>query len=72
VVRFETEPSRQMQADWGDGRARRAGRLCAFVAALGWSRAAYVEFCADERIETLIRRHEHAFHGAVTGRGYHQ
>lgn len=32
-----------------------------FVATLGWSRAAYVEFCGDERIETLIRCHEHAF-----------
>ena len=60
VVRFETEPGRQLQADWarvGHG----AGRLCVFVATLGWSRAAYVEFCADERVETLIRCHEHAF-----------
>jgi transposase len=30
-------------------------------ATLGWSRAAYVEFCTDERIETLIRCQEHAF-----------
>jgi transposase len=60
VVRFETEPGRQMQADWATV-GRGAGRLCVFVATLGWSRAAYVEFCADERIETLIRCHEHAF-----------
>jgi transposase len=60
VVRFETEAGRQMQADWAA--VRRAGdRLSVFVATLGWSRAAYVEFCADERIETLIRCHEHAF-----------
>lgn len=26
-----------------------------------WSRAAYVEFCEDERLETLIRCHENAF-----------
>ena len=62
VVRFETEPGRQMQADWATV-GRGAGRLCVFVATLGWSRAAYVEFCADERIETLIRCHEHAFGG---------
>jgi transposase len=60
VVRFETEPGRQMQADWATV-GRGAGRLCVFVATLGWSRAAYVEFCEDERIETLIRCHEHAF-----------
>ena len=60
VVRFETEPGRQMQADWATVR-RGEGRLSVFVATLGWSRAAYVEFCADERIETLIRCHENAF-----------
>jgi transposase len=32
-----------------------------FVATLGWSRAAYVEFVADERLETLLACHEHAF-----------
>jgi transposase len=60
VVRFETEPGRQMQADWATVRGG-GGRLSVFVATLGWSRAAYVEFCADERIETLVRCHEHAF-----------
>jgi transposase len=55
AARFETEPDRQMQADWATV-GRGAGRLCVFVATL-----AYVEFCADERIETLIRCHEHAF-----------
>lgn len=29
--------------------------------ALCWSRAAYVEFCDNERLETLIRCHENAF-----------
>jgi transposase len=60
VVRFETEPGAQMQADWATIR-RGADRLSVFVATLGWSRAAYVEFVADERIETLIACHEHAF-----------
>ena len=37
-------------------------RLKQFVRGLvlGWSRAAYVEFCDDERVETLIRAHENA------------
>lgn len=60
VVRFETAPGQQMQADWATvGRGR--DRLSAFIATLGWSRASYVEFCDDERIESLIRCHENAF-----------
>ena len=31
-----------------------------FIATLGWSRAAYVEFCDNERVETLIGCHENA------------
>jgi transposase len=31
------------------------------VATLGWSRAAYIEFVSDERLETLLSCHEHAF-----------
>lgn len=60
VVRFETEPGHQMQADWatvGSG----LGRLKVFIATLGWSRMAYVEFCDNERVETLIGCHERAF-----------
>jgi transposase len=60
IGRFETEPGVQMQADWAILR-RGAGRLSVFVATLGWSRAAYVAFVADERIETLMACHEHAF-----------
>jgi transposase len=60
VVRFETEPGQQMQADWatvGHG----AHKLSVFIATLGWSRTAYVEFCDDGRVETLVRCHENAF-----------
>jgi transposase len=60
VVRFETQPGRQMQADWatvGSG----VEKLSVFIATLGWSRAAYVEFCDDERVETLIDCHANAF-----------
>ena len=60
VVRFETEPGQQMQADWatvGHGR----DKLKVFIATLGWSRATYVEFCDDECVETLMAAHETAF-----------
>ncbi len=60
VVRFETEPGRQMQVDWAVMR-RGADPLSVFVAVLGHSRAAYAEFVADERLETLMACHEAAF-----------
>lgn len=60
VVRFETEPGHQMQVDWGVFR-RGKSPLSAFVATLGWSRYAYVEFVTNERFETLRRCHENAF-----------
>lgn len=67
VVRFETAPGEQMQVDWGVFR-RGKEPLSAFVATLGWSRYAYVEFVSDERFATLRRCHENAFayfHGAA-------
>jgi len=60
VIRFETGPGEQMQVDWAVIR-RASNRLSVFVATLGWSRAAYVEFVTDERVETLIEAHENAF-----------
>jgi transposase len=60
VVRFETAPGEQMQVDWATLR-RGTDRLSVFVATLGWSRAAYVEFVTDERLETLLAAHERAF-----------
>lgn len=65
-VRFETEPGRQMQADWASV-GRGGDKLKVFIATLGWSRAAYVEFCDDEKVETLIACHERAlrFFGGV-------
>ena len=67
IIRFETEPGQQMQADWATV-GRGSDRLSVFIATLGWSRMAYVEFCDDERVETLIRCHENAFvaFGGVT------
>ena len=60
TVRFETEPGRQMQADWATV-GRSGDKLKVFIATLGWSRMAYVEFCDNEQVETLIACHEHAF-----------
>jgi transposase len=53
VVRFETAPGEQMQVDWAVIR-RGAERLSVFVATLGWSRATYIEFVGDERLDTLL------------------
>lgn len=60
LIRFETEPGRQLQVDFVSFR-RGAERLSAFIATLGWSRASYVEFVEDERLETLLSCHERAF-----------
>lgn len=60
VVRFETEPGRQMQVDWAIFR-RGPNRLSAFVATLGHSRMSFVRFVEDERFETLTDCHEAAF-----------
>jgi len=61
VIRFETDPGRQMQADFATIRRGR-DRLAVFIATLGWSRATYVEFVSDERLETLLGCHENAFY----------
>ena len=58
LVRFETDEGVQMQVDWvefpKDG-------LSAFVATMGYSRASYVEYVTDEKVETLIKCHMNAF-----------
>jgi transposase len=61
VIRFETDPGRQMQADFATIRRGR-DRLSVFIATLGWSRTTYVEFVSDERLETLLGYHERAFY----------
>jgi transposase len=52
VVRFETEPGEQMQADFTYVRRGRRP-LLAFVATLGYSRASYVQFTVGEDTQTL-------------------
>jgi len=60
VVRFETEPGQQMQADWATiGRGRE--QLSIFIATLGWSRMSYVVFCDNEKFQTLRDCHDQAF-----------
>ena len=58
LIRFETDPGKQMQVDWiefpKDG-------LSAFVATMGYSRASYVEYVSDEKVETLMQCHMNAF-----------
>lgn len=52
VVRFETEPGRQMQVDWGTMRNGKSP-LHVFVAVLGYSRMLYIEFTDNMRYDTL-------------------
>jgi transposase len=70
VVRFETAAGDQMQVDWIEFRRRKGAGLYAFVATLGFSRATYVEFVADMRLETLLACHANCFvwFGGVPGR----
>lgn len=60
VVRFETEPGHQMQADFT---IIRRGRdpLLAFVATLGYSRASFARFSAREDSPAWCSGLEHAF-----------
>lgn len=60
VVRFETEPGRQMQVDWGTMRHGKSP-LHAFIAVLGYSRMLYIEFTDNMRYDTLESCHRNAF-----------
>ena len=53
VVRFETEPGEQMQADFTHVRRGR-DPLLALVATLGYSRSSYVRFARSEDADTLV------------------
>lgn len=53
VIRFETDPGVQMQADFTTVRRGR-DPLLAFVATLGYSRASFVRFTVDEDAVTLV------------------
>jgi transposase len=68
-VRFETAMGEQLQVDWVEFR-KGSAPLHAFCATLGFSRASYVEFVSNMKVETLIACHERAFaaFGGVTRR----
>jgi len=54
IIHFETEPAKQMQVDWVEFPK---DNLSAFVATMGYSRASYVEYVDNEKIETLLGCH---------------
>ena len=65
VRRFETPPGKQAQVDWGhlgtltvDGDER---KLWGFTFTLGYSRAMMAEAATDQKLGTLLRKHEEAF-----------
>ena len=65
VYRYETDPGKQSQVDFGefghidmDGKSR---KLYAFSMILGYSRMRYVEFTTDITTENVIRMHINAF-----------
>jgi transposase len=64
-LRLTTFPAEQGQVDWAHfgevsiGRARR--RLSCFVITLSYSRALYLEFFFDQRMESFLRGHIRAF-----------
>lgn len=67
VVRVETKPGEEAQVDFGyagwvidpaDGKLRKAW---VFVVILAWSRHLYAEIVFDQRLETWLLCHRHAF-----------
>jgi transposase len=64
-LRLRTFPGEEGQVDWANfgevsiGRARR--RLSCFVITLSYSRALYLEFFFDQRMESFLRGHIRAF-----------
>lgn len=60
VIRFETEPGRQLQVDWGTMRTGHSP-LHVFVAVLGYSRMLYIEFTDNMRYETMESCHRNTF-----------
>jgi transposase len=73
-LRVEVEPGEQAQVDWGSFGHLRVGNsqrpLSAFVMVLSWSRAMFVDFALDQRMETFLAMHRRAleFFGGVPKR----
>jgi transposase len=64
-LRIETEPGEQAQVDWGSFGQLRIGNtsrpLSCFAMVLSWSRALFVDFTLDQRMDSFLRMHERAF-----------
>ena len=60
LIRFETAPGEQMQVDFAYFK-HVDWVFYVFVAILGYSRMLYAEFVKDQKIDTVIMCHEHAF-----------
>jgi transposase len=60
----EVEPGEQAQVDWGSFGHMRVGAtqrpVCAFAMVLSWSRALFVDFAFDQRMETFTLMHRRA------------
>jgi transposase len=67
VLRFETLPGEQAQADWGyfgeiyDQEQKRRIKLYCFFMILGYSRALYIEFFEKAHITNFLIGHNNAF-----------
>lgn len=70
-LRIECEPGEQAQVDWGSFGHLRIGShqrpLSAFAMVLSWSRALFIDFSLDQRMETFLAMHRRAleFFGGV-------
>lgn len=64
-LRVEVEPGEQAQVDWGNFGMLRIGDthrpLSCFAMVLSWSRALYLDFSLDQRMDTFLRMHDRAF-----------
>jgi transposase len=67
TVRVERKPGEEAQVDFGyggrmiDPATEKLRKTWAFVMTLSWSRHQYVEFVFDQKVETWLTLHRHAF-----------
>jgi transposase len=70
-LRIELEPGEQAQVDWGSFGQMRCGAtlrpLSVFAMVMSWSRALFLDFALDQRMETFLLMHRRAleFFGGV-------
>ena len=61
---IETEPGDQAQVDWGSFGKFRVGNsyrpLSVFSMVMSWSRAIYIDFSLDQKMDTFLRMHKGA------------